>query len=105
MAVDGVPRLTPSSSPTSRRAARPGRHPVGLGRSILVMLVTALWPFRWASPPAIYLEEYAPQELVTDIIEINITNLAGVPSIIYGLLALGLFVYTFGLGQSILPPA
>jgi len=39
---------------------------------------------------------------VTDIIEINVTNLAGVPSIIYGLLALGLFVYTFGLGQSIL---
>jgi phosphate transport system permease protein len=39
---------------------------------------------------------------VTDVIEINITNLAGVPSIVYGLLALGLFVYQFGLGQSIL---
>jgi phosphate transport system permease protein len=39
---------------------------------------------------------------MTDIIEINITNLAGVPSIVYGLLALGLFVYHFGLGQSIL---
>jgi phosphate transport system permease protein len=50
----------------------------------------------------LYLEEYAPKNWVTDIIEINITNLAGVPSIIYGLLALGLFVYQFGLGQSIL---
>ena len=39
---------------------------------------------------------------MTDIIEINVTNLAGVPSIVYGLLALGLFVYQFGLGQSIL---
>ncbi|MCX7719626.1 MAG: ABC transporter permease subunit, partial [Candidatus Sumerlaeaceae bacterium] len=39
---------------------------------------------------------------LTDIIEINITNLAGVPSVIYGLLALGLFVYQFGFGQSIL---
>ena len=42
------------------------------------------------------------EELAHDIIEINITNLAGVPSIVYGLLALGLFVYQFGLGQSIL---
>jgi phosphate transport system permease protein len=39
---------------------------------------------------------------MTDLIEINVTNLAGVPSIVYGLLALGLFVYQFGLGQSIL---
>ena len=45
---------------------------------------------------------YAPKNWVTDIIEINITNLAGVPSIVYGLLALGLFVYQFGFGQSIL---
>ena len=50
----------------------------------------------------VYLEEYAPKNWITDLIEINITNLAGVPSIVYGLLALGLFVYAFGLGQSIL---
>jgi phosphate transport system permease protein len=49
----------------------------------------------------IWLEEYAPKHWFTDLIEININNLAGVPSIIYGLLALGLFVYTFGLGQSV----
>ena len=67
------------------------------------MLVTALvGACRSASPPAIYLEEYAPKNWITDIIEINVTNLAGVPSIVYGLLALGLFVYTFGFGQSIL---
>src|SRR5207302_987763 len=50
----------------------------------------------------IYLEEYARKNWITDLIEINITNLAGVPSIVYGLLALGLFVYQFGFGQSIL---
>jgi phosphate transport system permease protein len=50
---------------------------------------------------AIYLEEYAPKNWFTAIIEINVTNLAGVPSIIYGLLALGLFVYQLNLGQSI----
>jgi len=50
----------------------------------------------------IYLEEYAKKGWFADLIEINVANLAGVPSIIYGLLALGLFVYEFGLGQSIL---
>jgi phosphate transport system permease protein len=50
----------------------------------------------------VYLEEYAKRNWLTEIIEINITNLAAVPSIVYGLLALGIFVYTFGFGQSIL---
>lgn len=50
----------------------------------------------------IYLEEYASKSWVTDLIEINVTNLAGVPSIVYGLLALGLFVYALGFGQSVL---
>jgi len=50
----------------------------------------------------VYLEEYAKKNWLSDLIEINVSNLAGVPSIIYGLLALGLFVYSFGLGQSIL---
>jgi phosphate transport system permease protein len=65
------------------------------------MLVTALVAVPLGVGAGIYLEEYAPKNLLTDIIEINVTNLAGVPSIIYGLLALGLFVYQFGLGQSI----
>ena len=66
------------------------------------MLVTALFAIPVGIASAIYLEEYARMNWFTDIIEINITNLAGVPSIVYGLLALGLFVYTFGFGQSIL---
>ena len=49
----------------------------------------------------IYLEEYARRNWITNIIEINISNLAGVPSIVYGLLALGLFVYALGTGRNI----
>ena len=60
------------------------------------MLVTATSAIPVGVAAAIYLEEYAPKNLLTAIIEINITNLAGVPSIVYGLLALGLFVYAFG---------
>jgi phosphate transport system permease protein len=66
------------------------------------MLVTALAAVPLGVAAGIYLEEYAKRNWVTDIIEINITNLAAVPSIVYGLLALGIFVYTFGFGQSIL---
>ena len=50
----------------------------------------------------VYLEEYAPKNWLTALIEINIANLAGVPSIVYGLMALGLFVYQLKLGQSVL---
>jgi phosphate transport system permease protein len=66
------------------------------------MVVTAVVAVPLGVASAVYLEEYAPKNWVTDVIEINITNLAGVPSIVYGLLALGLFVYEFGLGHSIL---
>ena len=103
LAVDGAPRLTPdffTSFPSRRAGER--RHPLGLGRLTLVMLVTALAAVPLGVAAGVYLEEYAPKNWLTDIIEINVTNLAGVPSIVYGLLALGLFVYQFGLGQSIL---
>jgi phosphate transport system permease protein len=66
------------------------------------MVVTALVAVPLGIAAGVYLEEYARKNWLTDVIEINITNLAGVPSIVYGLLALGLFVYQFGLGQSIL---
>jgi phosphate transport system permease protein len=85
----------------SRKAAQAGILSSWVG-SVLVMFVTALFTVPISIAAAIYLEEYADKSWITDIIEINISNLAGVPSIIYGLLALGLFVYTFGFGQSIL---
>ncbi len=103
MAIDGVPRLNSEffTSFPSRRAENAGILSAWVG-SMLVMLVTALAAIPLGIASAIYLEEYAPKNLVTAIIEINISNLAGVPSIVYGLLALGVFVYALGFGQSIL---
>ncbi len=103
MALDGYTRLTPDffTEFPSRRAERAGILSAWVGTT-LVMLVTACVAVPLGVAAGIYLEEYAPRNWVTDIIEINIANLAGVPSIIYGLLALGLFVYEFSLGQSIL---
>ena len=85
----------------SRRASQAGILSAWVG-STLVMLTTAFFAVPLGVAAGVYLEEYARKNWITDLIEINITNLAGVPSIVYGLLALGLFVYQFGFGQSIL---
>ena len=102
MLIDGWSRLRPDffAEFPSRRAANAGILSAWVGTT-LVMLVTAAVAVPLGIAAGVYLEEYAPKNWVTDVIEINITNLAGVPSIVYGLLALGLFVYAFGLGQSI----
>ena len=84
----------------SRNAERAGILSAWVG-TCLVMLVTVCVAMPIGVAAAVYLEEYAPKNWFTAIIEINVTNLAGVPSIIYGLLALGLFVYKLNLGQSI----
>jgi phosphate transport system permease protein len=65
------------------------------------MIVTTALAVPLGVAAGLYLEEYAPKNWFTAFIEINVTNLAGVPSIIYGLLALGLFVQTFSLGETI----
>ena len=103
MVIDGFPRLSSGffTSFPSRRAGEAGILSAWVG-SFFVMMVTALFAIPVGIASAIYLEEYARKNWFTDVIEINISNLAGVPSIVYGLLALGLFVYTFGFGQSIL---
>lgn len=103
MALDGYGRLSLDffTNFPSRRPEQAGILSAWVG-SCLVMVVTAFFAVPLGVASGIYLEEYAPKNWVTDVIEINITNLAGVPSIVYGLLALGLFVYQFGLGQSIL---
>jgi phosphate transport system permease protein len=85
----------------SRHAAQAGILPAWVG-STLIMLVTAVVGVPLGVAAAIYLEEYARRTWMTELIEVTVTNLAGVPSIIYGLLALGLFVYILGLGESIL---
>jgi phosphate transport system permease protein len=72
---------------------------VGTG---LVMLVTAMTAIPMGVAAGLYLEEYAKKNWFTAIIEINIANLAGVPSIVWGLMALGLLVYQLGMGRSVL---
>jgi phosphate transport system permease protein len=85
----------------SRRASQAGIWHALTG-SIFVILVTAVLAVPIGIAAAIYLEEYGGRSAAARLIEINITNLAAVPSIIYGLLGLGLFVRTMGLGRSVL---
>jgi phosphate transport system permease protein len=102
MLIDGYARLRPDffTEFPSRRAGQAGILSAWSGTT-MVMIVTAAVAVPLGVAAGIYLEEYAPSNWMTDVIEINISNLAGVPSIVYGLLALGLFVYQFGLGQSV----
>ncbi|MFN9210941.1 MAG: phosphate ABC transporter permease PstA [Betaproteobacteria bacterium] len=101
--IDGLPRLSWNflTSFPSRRASEAGILSAWVG-SAMVMLVTMFAAVPIGVGAAVYLEEYAKKNWITDLIEINVTNLAGVPSIVYGLLALGLFVYQFGFGESVL---
>ncbi len=101
--MDGLTRLnwTFLTSFPSRFAERAGILSSWVG-TLLIMLVTAFAAVPLGVGAGIYLEEYARKNWLTNLIEINIANLAGVPSIIYGLMALGLLVYQFKLGQSVL---
>src|SRR3990167_3847378 len=103
LAVDGVPRLSWQffTSFPSRFAEQAGILSAWVGTT-LVMIVTAATAVPLGVAAGVYLEEYAAKNWMTALIEINIANLAAVPSIVYGLMALGLFVYQFNLGQSIL---
>jgi phosphate transport system permease protein len=103
LAMSGLSRIDGQfmASFPSRLAARAGILSAWVG-TLLVMVVTALTAVPLGVAAGVYLEEYGRKNWLTSLIEINISNLAGVPSIIYGLMALGLFVYQFHLGHSIL---
>ncbi len=89
----------------------PSRNPAEAGiksaivGSFWMMLLTALFAVPVGVGAAIYLEEYAPRGWFLQLIQLNIANLAGIPSVIYGILGLGLFVRFFGLGRSLLAGA
>ncbi|MCW8998805.1 MAG: phosphate ABC transporter permease PstA, partial [Kangiellaceae bacterium] len=68
--------------------------------TLLTMLVTLILSFPLGVAAALYLEEFAPRNRWTDIIEVNINNLAAVPSIIFGLLGLAVIINMFGLPRS-----
>ena len=103
LAMNGLARIDWNflSSFPSRRAGEAGVLSAWVG-TLLLMMVTAGAAIPFGLAAGIYLEEYAPKNRWTDFVEINIANLAGVPSILYGLMALGLFVYQFQFGQSVL---
>lgn len=104
--VDGVGRLNWQflTSFPSRRPEQAGIFSALVG-TVSLMILTALFALPVGVGAAIYLEEYATQGWFSRVIEINIANLAGVPSIIYGLLGLELFVRAMGLGRSLLAGA
>lgn len=103
---DGWSRLSWQflSSPPSRFPDVAGIYPQLIG-SLFVMIVTAALAVPMGIAAALYLEEYGGGGRVARIIEVNIANLAGVPSVIYGLLGLGLFVRWMNLGPSVLAGA
>lgn len=87
----------PDASDTRPEAAGLGVAILGSAYMMLIVLALAL-PIGVAA--SIYLEEFAPQNWLTDIIEVNISNLAAVPSIVFGILGLAVFINYVGLPQS-----
>ncbi len=85
----------------SRRPSEAGLLSAWVG-TIFVMLITAVMTILVGVSAAIYLEEYAKPGRMSRLIELNILNLSAMPSILYGLLALGIFVHQFRLGASLL---
>lgn len=106
VAIDGLGRLSWQflTSFPSRRPEAAGIYSALVG-SVFVIGLTALIAIPIGIGAAIYLEEYAKRSRWSRVIEINIANLAGVPSIIYGLLGLALFVRALSFGRSVLAGA
>ena len=103
---DGVSRLSWQflTNIASRNADEAGVYHALMG-SIWVIALTGLLALPIGVAAAIYLEEYGTRSRLARFIELNIANLAAVPSIIYGLLGLGLFVRLMGMGQSVMAGA
>ncbi len=104
--IDGLPRLSWAfiKNLPSRFADRAGIRPALVGSLYLIGL-TGLIALPIGVGSAVYLEEYGKRGRLAAFIEVNIANLAGVPSVIYGLLGLGLFVRYLGMGRSLLAGA
>ena len=90
-----------TSLPSRLRPEEAGVSP-GLTGTLSLMLIVASGSFPLGIGAALYLEEFAPKNRVTNLIETNIANLAGVPSVVYGLLGAGLFVGILSFGRSLL---
>jgi phosphate transport system permease protein len=84
----------------SRNAEMAGIYGALVG-SILTLAVCLVLAFPLGVATAVYLEEFAPKNRVTELIEININNLAAVPSVVFGILGLAIFIGIFGMPRSI----
>ena len=106
VAIDGLPRVTLEflNSFASRFPERAGVK-AALAGSVWILGLTTVISFPISIGAAIYLEEYAAGNWVTRVIQTNIANLAGVPSIVYGILGLALFVRALQLDRTILSGA
>jgi phosphate transport system permease protein len=106
IAIAGLGRIDFAflSEPPSRHADKAGIFPALMG-SLWLMVLTAVIALPIGIGTAIYLEEYGRRNKIATVIEIAIANLAGVPSIVYGMLGLGLFVRALALGDSVLAGA
>jgi len=100
---DGITRIDWSflTSLPSRKPEKAGSYTAMMG-TVWILVCTAITAFPIGVAAAIYLEEYAKKSRLANLLEINISNLAGVPSIIYGLLGLEVFVRIMDLGASVL---
>ncbi len=103
---DGLPRLDWRfvTSYTSRFPEKTGIL-TGLTGTLSLMVLVALMAFPIGVGAAIYLEEFAPDNRFTRLMQVNIANLAGVPSVVYGLLGAGVFVYFLEMGRSLIAGA
>lgn len=101
--IDGIQRIDWDfiTNLPSRKAERAGIFTALMG-SVWILVLTSIIALPLGIAAAIYLEEYAKKDRLSSLLEINISNLAGVPSIIYGLLGLEIFVRIMEMGASIL---
>jgi phosphate transport system permease protein len=106
LAIDGIGRIDWDfiSGLPSRRAGKAGIWPALMG-SLWLITLTALIALPIGVGAAVYLEEYGRTSRIAGIVEVAIANLAGVPSIIYGMLGLGVFVRFAGLGTTVIAGA
>ena len=106
VATDGLSSLSGRfvRSYASRFAEKTGVR-AGISGSLSLMALVALIAVPIGIGAALYLEEFAPDNAFTRILEVNISNLAGVPSVVYGLLGAALFVYIFEIGRSLMSGA
>ncbi|MBP8792260.1 MAG: phosphate ABC transporter permease PstA [Lutibacter sp.] len=104
--IDGITRIDWSfiTNLPSRKSEKAGIYTALMG-SIWILFLTTIVAFPVGVAAGVYLEEYSKKNRLSALLEINISNLAGVPSIIYGLLGLEVFVRIMGLGASVLAGA